>query len=113
VGLIQNAFIRIQKNSHKLLIKDQIVEEIIIYYPQKAEMSDDVDVHLLKYCYRQIMPQLVCLDKHIFCLPTTSDYTAEDFINPVKSLFGCADAEKCFLMNELLSTKSIHQLMAT
>ena len=113
MGLIQNAFIRIQKNSHKLLIKDQIVEDIIIYYPHKAEMSDDVDVHLLKYCYRQIMPQLVCLDKHIFCLPTTSDYTAEDFINPVKSIFGCADAEKCFLMNELLSTKSIHQLMAT
>ena len=96
MGLVQNAIIRIQKTSHKLLIKDQIVEEIIIYYLQKAEKSDDVDVHLLKYCYRQIMPHLACLDTHIFCLPTTSDYTEEDFINPVKSLFGCADAEKFF-----------------
>jgi hypothetical protein len=70
------------------------IEHIIIYFLQKAEKSDDVDIHLLKYSYCQIMPCLACLAGHIFRLPTTSDYTAEDISNPVKSLFGCADSEK-------------------
>ncbi len=72
------------------------IGHILMSYLQKAEKSDDVDIHLLKNYYCQIMLCLACLARHIFRLPMTSKYTAEDFINAVKSVFGCADSEKLF-----------------
>jgi hypothetical protein len=78
------------------LPKTIIEEAILNYYLEKAVKSDGVGAHVLKYCYRKIMPHLACLERHIVCLPIIFEYTAEDFINPVESLLGCADAEKLY-----------------
>jgi hypothetical protein len=74
------------------------IEEEIAYYLEKAKWVNDIYVHVLKYWYNypKKMPHLANLARHIFCIPTTSEYTAGDFINPVKSLLDCPDAENLF-----------------
>lgn len=74
------------------------IEQEIAYYLEQAEGTDDMNINVLKYWhnYRKKMPHLATLARHIFCIPTTTEYTAGDFIHPVKSLLDCPNAEKLF-----------------
>ena len=96
MGLLQNAFIGIQKNSNKLLAKNhnwRSDTQLLSWKGRKEWWCGRSCVEIL---LPQIMPHLACLERHIVCLPIIFEYTAEDFINPVESLLGCADAEKLY-----------------